>query len=138
MMSSVCVFNSINSTVDFVDRGKTLAEADRQHLADYIESRASQGRAFDVEAILKDPMHLHRYMPGNSAERITALQGHSDSLVGGSNELSNELARKISTVQSSITQRQAIIDEAVNIYGERALRDAGIFNYDAKSDTFGG
>lgn len=130
--------NSINSTVDFVDRGKTLSQKDRQHLADYIESRASQGRAFDVEAILKDPMHLHRYMPGNAAERIKeALQGHSDSLVGGSNELSNELARKISTVQSSITQRQAIIDEAVNIYGERALRDAGIFNYDAKSDTFG-
>ncbi|AWN09113.2 putative tail fiber protein [Salmonella phage SPAsTU] len=129
---------SINSTVDFVDKGKVLSAKDRQHLADYIESRASQGRAFDVESILKDPTHLSRHMPTSAAERIqAALQSHSDSLTGGSGELSNNIAHKIATVQSSISQRQALIDEAVNIYGERALRDAGIFNYDAKSDTFG-
>ncbi|QVW55234.1 hypothetical protein pEaSNUABM29_00194 [Erwinia phage pEa_SNUABM_29] len=129
---------SINGTVDFVDKGKQLNSKDRQHLADYIESRASQGRAFDVEAILKDPTHLSRHMPSSAAERIhAALQSHSDSLTGGSGELSNHIAHKISTVQSSISQRQALIDEAVNIYGERALRDAGIFHYDEKSDTFG-
>lgn len=129
---------SINKTVDFIDSKGELSAKERQHLADYIESRASQGRAFDVGAILKDSSHLMRHMGGNGAEKLQGiLQARSNGLTGGHAELSNELSSRIATIQSSISARQNMIDEAANIYGERALRDAGIFNYDAKNDTFG-
>ncbi|ANZ50686.1 putative tail fiber protein [Erwinia phage vB_EamM_Stratton] len=128
---------SINKTVDFIDDKGELSAKERQHLADYVESRASQGRAFDVGAILKDSSHLMRHMGGNGSEKLQGiLQRRSEGLTGGHAELSNELASRIATIQSSITARQSMIDEAANIYGERALRDAGIFNYDAKSDVF--
>ncbi|EAB5867699.1 lytic transglycosylase domain-containing protein, partial [Salmonella enterica subsp. enterica] len=42
----------------------------------------------------------------------------------------------ISAIQSTIRARQNTVDEASIIYGENALRDAGIFKYDAKNDRF--
>ncbi|ECM7593627.1 lytic transglycosylase domain-containing protein, partial [Salmonella enterica subsp. enterica serovar Enteritidis] len=127
----------INETVDFIDKDKTLDSKTRQALADYIESRASEGKAFDVGSLLKDPMHMYRYMNANAVEAIQAvLEARSSELTGGHHELSNEIAGKISAIQSTIRARQNTVDEASIIYGENALRDAGIFKYDAKNDRF--
>lgn len=127
----------INETVDFIDKDKTLDSKTRQALADYIESRASEGKAFDVGSLLKDPMHMYRYMNANAVEAIQGvLEARSAELVGGHHELSNEIAGKISAIQSTIRARQNTVDEASIIYGENALRDAGIFKYDAKNDRF--
>ncbi|WP_171770044.1 hypothetical protein, partial [Shigella flexneri] len=86
----------INDTVDFIDKDKTLDRKTRQALADYIESRASEGKAFDVGSLLKDPMHMYRYMNANAVEAIQGvLEARSAELVGGHHELSNAISNKI-------------------------------------------
>lgn len=127
----------INDTVDFIDKDKTLDRKTRQALADYIESRASEGKAFDVGSLLKDPMHMYRYMNANAVEAIQGvLEARSAELVGGHHELSNAISNKIAAIQSTIRARQDTVDAASVIYGENALRDSGIFKYDAKNDIF--
>ena len=128
---------SIGSTVDYLDHNKSLTQRDRQKLADFIEERASTGKAFDVNALARDPQALQRYMGFEGADRIQQLlSSHPGQGVGGGYELSNELANRMAIIQSSISRRQSRIDAAAGLYGERALRDAGIFHYDNKNDVF--
>lgn len=128
---------SIGSTVDYLDHNKSLTQGERQKLADFIEERASTGKAFDVNALKRDPHALQRFMGFMGAEKVQALlDSHPGQNQGGGYELSNELANRMATIQSSISRRQGRIDEAVGLYGERALRDAGIFHYDDKNDVF--
>ncbi|QXO09694.1 hypothetical protein pEaSNUABM11_00270 [Erwinia phage pEa_SNUABM_11] len=128
---------SVNSTVDYLDHNKTLNQKERQQLADFIEERASTGKAFNVDALKRDPQALQRFMGFHGSEKIQELLGsHPGQGVGGGYELSNELANRMAIIQSSISRRQGRIDEATGIYGERALRDAGIFHYDDKNDVF--
>ncbi|QVW55700.1 hypothetical protein pEaSNUABM9_00119 [Erwinia phage pEa_SNUABM_9] len=123
--------------VNYLDDKKTLSEKDRQGLANYLESRISLGRSMNVDSILKDSNHLMRYMPSNTADRVVdLLRAKSDGMTGGAYELSNALEDKFSGARSAVKGYQKNIDEATAIYGERALRDAGIFRYDKKNDTF--
>lgn len=129
---------SIWEIVDYLDEKKELDDKDRQALANYLESRISMGRSMDVDAILKDSNHLMRYMSANSADAVVQLlRRKSDPMTGGTWQLSNELEDKFQSARSYVRGYQKNIDKAVSIYGERALRDAGIFRYDAKNDTFG-
>lgn len=129
---------SIWEIVDYLDEKKELSEKDRQGLANYLESRISQGRAMDVDAILKDSNHLMRYMSANTADAVVGLlQRKSTPMTGGTWQLSNELEDKFQSARYHVRGYQQNIDKAAAIYGERALRDAGIFRYDAKNDTFG-
>lgn len=129
---------NIQDIVNFIDDKNTLNEKDRQGLANYLESRVSLGRSMNVDSILKDSNHLMRYMPSGAADRVVELlRAKSDGMTGGAYQLSNELESKFSNARVSVKGYQKNIDEAVGIYGERALRDAGIFNYNSKTDTFG-
>lgn len=128
---------SISSTVDYLDHDKSLTQKERQQLADFIEERASTGKAFDVNALKRDPQALQRFMGFGGADKVQSLLGnHPGQGVGGGRELSNEIANRMAIIQSSISRRQGRIDEATGLYGERALRDAGIFHYDDKNDIF--
>jgi len=129
---------SIDKTVDFIDHNKSLNQKERAALAGYIEERASTGKAFDINALTRDASSMNRFMSQEAQSKVMGLLGsHPEQRQGGSYELSNALADRMRVIQSSISRRQGRIDAAVGVYGERALRDAGIFNYDAKKDTFG-
>lgn len=129
---------SINSVVDYIDQQKTLEPKERQQLADYIESRAATGKSMDVDAIIKDQSQLHRYMGGTTARKVVDALKHVAAGTAGENwGLSNELHDRISSVQVHYKRRQEAVDQAATIYGERILRDAGIFNYDKKNNVFG-
>lgn len=129
---------SINGVVDYIDSQKTLEPKERQQLADYIESRAATGRAMDVDAIIKDQSQLHRYMGGSTAKKVVeALKHQSAGTPGEHYGLANELADRIGSVSALYRRRQESVDQAATIYGERMLRDAGIFRHDKENDTFG-
>lgn len=129
---------SIWEIVDYLDEKKELSDKDRQGLANYLESRVSLGRSMDVDAILKDSNHLTRYMSGASADNVVELlRKKANPMTGGAWQLSNELEDKFQSSRHHVRGYQKNIDQAAAIYGERALRDAGIFRYDAKNDTFG-
>lgn len=129
---------SVNETVGFLDKDKTLTDVERTRLGSFIEQRASLGREFNVGHLLKDPMLLQQAMGFGGAEKVTELlRKHANAGKGGTYQLSNELARRMGDIQSHIRERQTGINEAATIYGEKLLRDAGIFHYNAKDDSFG-
>lgn len=128
----------IDETINYIDPHGKLNEKQRLQLAAYINQRAQKGLAFDVHAILKDRSALGLSMSTDTARVVTdLLKARSNSTSGGTYAVSNKIASHIAGVQASIGRRQQSIDEASAIYGERALRDAGIFHYDAEKDTFG-
>ncbi|MGL5397197.1 MAG: transglycosylase SLT domain-containing protein [Shewanella sp.] len=128
----------INSVISYVDGGNTLTEDERRKFGAYIEDRAATGKPIDVETILKDNGQLARFLGFEGARKVAAALEHKAASLDGKNyELSNELTDKIRDVQHHIRNRQAVIDNATAIYGERALRDSGIFVYDKKKSHFG-
>jgi len=129
---------TIQEIVNYIDPKNTLTPKDRQHLADYLESRVALGRSMNVDSILKDSTHLMRYMPSAAADRVVSLlQEKATGMTGGNYELSNELEDRFRSARAQVNGYQKSIDEAAAIYGERALRDAGIFGVDKKTGQFG-
>lgn len=129
--------DSVNETVDFLDKGRTLSKVERVRLGSFIEQRASLGREFNVEQLLKERHVLEQAMGMKGAEKVSGLlRDHANSENGGTYRLSNELARRVGDIQAHVRSRQDTINEAASIYGEKALRDAGIFHYNDKDDSF--
>lgn len=136
--SRIRLQNSVNETVSFLDKDKKLSDVERTRLGSFIEQRASLGREFNVAHLLKDPQLLQQAMGFKGSEKVVEmLRGHANAGKGGTYQLTNELARRMGDIQSHITERQTNVNEAAAIYGEKLLRDAGIFHYNAKDDSFG-
>jgi hypothetical protein len=128
---------TVNETVDFLDKDRSLNKLERVRLGSFIEQRASLGREFNVEQLLKERHVLEQAMGMNGAEKVSGLlRKHANADAGGTYRLSNEMARRLGDIQVHIRSRQDTIDEATKIYGEKALRDAGIFHYNDKDDSF--
>ena len=128
---------TVNETVDFIDKKRTLSKVERVRLGSFIEQRAAMGREFNVEQLLKESHVLEQALGMKGAEKVSGLlREHANADAGGTYRLSNEMARRIGDIQAYIRSRQDTINEASTIYGEKALRDAGIFHYNSKDDVF--
>lgn len=129
---------TVNETVDFLDKKKALTAEERTRLGSFIEQRASLGREFNVEQLLKDPYVLQQALGHKGSEKVAAmLREHSNSENGGTYRLSNEMTRRIADIQAIIRPRQDLVDDAAYIHGEKLLRDAGLFHYNEGDNSFG-
>lgn len=130
--------STINETVGFIDKKNELTPEERARLGSFIEQRASLGREFNVEQLLKNPQMLQQALGFKGAEKVSGmLRAQANSRKGGTYELTNELTRQQANIQSHIRERQNNVNEAAAIYGEKLLTDAGIFHYNSKDDSFG-
>lgn len=123
----------ITEVTDLIDTGGELDEKQRAKIGSFLESRISEAKEFNVEAILKNSEVLDRYMDWDTKDKFTEVLSRQ----AGNNaaKLSNTINNELGGMMGSIGSYQQRVNQMVQQYGEQSLVDAGIINYNRDEDT---
>ena len=124
--------NRISEVTDLIDTQGELSAEQRAKVGSFLESRISEAREFNVDAILKDADVLSRHMDWDTRDAFTSMLERE--AAGNNAKLSNKVNNELGSMMGSIGSYQNRMNQMIAQYGEQAVLDAGIVNYNREED----
>lgn len=124
--------NRISEVTNLIDTKGELSAEQRAKIGKFLESRISEAKEFNVEAILKNSEVLDRHMDWDTKDKFTEVLRRE----AGNNaaKLSNKVNEELGGMMGSIGSYQNRVNQMIAQYGEQTLIDSGIINYNAEED----
>ena len=122
----------IREVTDLVDDGSMDSKM-RAKVGSFLESRISEAKEFNVDALLENSDILDRHMDWDTKDKfVEMLRAKSN---GNGAKLSNQVNGEINAMRGSVDSYQRRLNEMVAQYGDKAVLDSGIINYNKDTDT---